>query len=390
MKTRKILAFALALTLIAALLAGCKTDAKTEKPASSAQPTTTAQKPEPTETPAQTAAPTTTAEPSVETDPAGELFRFTRDNFPRLDGSTACIPLGEAVASVLLGESRESVQDLVQFNRTTQSFRNLMSDSCDLLLVGQPNAAVFDEMKQAGFEYDMETLGRDGLVFLVNESNPVDSLTTEQIRDIYTGKITNWKEVGGADAEILPIQRNEGAGSQALMKKLVMQDTPLMEAPVEYVATSMGELMSVVKSYDTSANAIGYSVYYYAHDMEMAKGLKLLKVDGVEPNKDTIRERTYPHLNDYYFAALNNVSPSELVLGYRISEDVHTLQEAQADYGRKRQEIIDAYEERIAKLNQEIKNLNQQISDLRDSIDTKKDVIAMLRGRLRDHGLSDV
>ena len=328
MKTRKILAFALALTLIAALLAGCKTDSKTEKPASSAQPTTTAQKPEPTETPAQTAAPTTTAEPSVETDPAGELFRFTRDNFPRLDGSTACIPLGEAVASVLLGESRESVQDLVQFNRTTQSFRNLMSDSCDLLLVGQPNAAVFDEMKQAGFEYDMETLGRDGLVFLVNESNPVDSLTTEQIRDIYTGKITNWKEVGGADAEILPIQRNEGAGSQALMKKLVMQDTPMMEAPVEYVATSMGELMSVVKSYDTSANAIGYSVYYYAHDMEMAKGLKLLKVDGVEPNKDTIRERTYPHLNDYYCVIPKDTeadSPARILYEWLVTEEGQRL-----------------------------------------------------------------
>ena len=90
------------------------------------------------------------------------------------------------------------------------------------------------------------------------------------------------------------------------------------------------------------------------------------------------------------FAELNDVSPAELVLGYKVSEEIHTLQQAQADYGRKRQEIIDEYEARIGALNKEIADLKQQLADLRDSIDTKKDVIAMLRGRLRDHGLSDV
>ena len=333
MKTQKILALLLALTLTAALLAGCKTDSGSSTPATKPANQTEAptQKPEttaaPTETDAPTAAPT--AAPTVApTEPDGELFRFTRENFPRLDGSTACIPLGEAIASVLLGESRESVQDLVKFNRTTQSFRNLKNGSCDLLLVGEPNAAVFTEMEEAGFAYDMETLGRDGLVFLVNESNPVDNLTTEQIRDIYTGKITNWKEVGGNDAEIIPIQRNEGAGSQALMKKLVMKDTPLMEAPVEYVAGDMGALMSAVKSYDASANAIGYSVYYYAHDMEMAKGLKLLKIDGVEPNKETIRERTYPHLNDYYCVipkAAEADSPTRILYEWLVTEEGQRL-----------------------------------------------------------------
>jgi transcriptional regulator with XRE-family HTH domain len=120
---------------------------------------------------------------------------------------------------------------------------------------------------------------------------------------------------------------------------------------------------------------------------EMAEKLGISRASYISMEKGKTR---LLNENVEKFAALNNVSPSELVLGYRISEDVHTLQEAQADYGRKRQEIIDAYEERIAKLNQEIEGLNQQISDLRDSIDTKKDVIAMLRGRLRDHGLSDV
>ena len=244
------------------------------------------------ETAAQASAPLTNADRAT--------FAFTRENFPTMDGSTATVPLGQAVASVLLGESPEAVTDLAEFHKTTQSFRNLKNGNCDILIVGEPNAAVFDEMKEEGFEYELEEIATDALIFVVNQNNPVENLTTEQIRDIYTGKITNWKEVGGNDAPIAAFQRNEGAGSQALMKKLVMKDTPLMEAPSTLVATEMGELMESVKSYDNSANAIGYSVYYYANDMKKAEGLKLLSVDGVEPEAETIRARKYPHLNAYY------------------------------------------------------------------------------------------
>lgn len=258
-----------------------------------------------TETAAGTEAPPRTeTAPQTETTPQTEApqpeFRFTRENFPRLDGSTACLPMAEAVCSVLLGESREAVQDLIHFNRTTQSYRNLMEGSCDLLLASIPSAGVFTEMEEAGFQYDMEQLCSDALVFLVNESNPVENVTTEQLQGIYTGQITNWKELGGEDVPIIPLQRNEGAGSQALMRKLVMGDLEMMQAPPEYAPGEMGMLMEAVKSYDASANAIGYSVFYYAHDMEMARGLKLLKVDGVEPNRETIRRGEYPHLSAYY------------------------------------------------------------------------------------------
>ncbi len=227
-------------------------------------------------------------------------YTFTVENFPRMDGSTATVPLAKAVAAALLKTEPEAVGDLTVFNRTTQSFRNLLAGEKDILIVGEPNASVFDEMKEAGFEYEMEEIATDALIFVVNENNPVDSLTTDQIRDIYTGKITNWKEVGGNDEKIIPFQRNEGAGSQALMVKLIMKDTPLMDAPKEYIPTSMGDLMTAVKSYDNSANAIGYSVYYYANDMKMAKGLKIIAVDGVDPEPATIRARKYPHLNAYY------------------------------------------------------------------------------------------
>ena len=78
------------------------------------------------------------------------------------------------------------------------------------------------------------------------------------------------------------------------------------------------------------------------------------------------------------FVERNGVSPSELVLGYKVDDDVHTLQQARDDYGRKRQELVTSYEERIEALNREIDDLKQQVADLRDSIDTKNEIIRLL------------
>lgn len=227
---------------------------------------------------------------------------FTRENFPRLDGSTSTAPLGTAIAAVLLGESEDEVSDLINFSRTTESYRELMRGNRDLVIAAEPNETVFGEMKDAGFEIEMEPFAMDALVFMVNAGNPVESLTLEQLRGIYTGEITNWSEVGGEDAEIVAFQRNAESGSQVLMEKLVMDGTEMIDPPEGGMVGEMGTLISAVKEYDNSANAIGYTVYYYAHDMQMADGLKLLKVDGVEPDAETIRSGEYPFLNPYYVA----------------------------------------------------------------------------------------
>lgn len=312
MNYRKIIALLLGSALLLSACSGTQTPVETQSvseettAAETKQETTAAVAAETTAAEAETTVAETETEAVTEEEQGKFAFvsvpeyTFTAENFPRMDGSTAAVPMGKAIVECLLGVSEEEAGSRCQFNRTTQSFRNLMEGYCDILVVGEPNASVYTEMKETGFGYELEEIATDALVFVVNESNPVDSLTTEQIRDIYSGKITNWKEVGGEDAEIVAFQRNEGAGSQALMKKLVMKDTELSEAPTEYIIDSMGELMTAVKNFDNSANAIGYSVYYYANDMKMAKGLKILKVDGVEPSDETIRSRSYPHLNAYY------------------------------------------------------------------------------------------
>ena len=266
------------------------------------------------------APPETPVEPPTE---PVKQFCFTRENFPRLNGSTSTVPLGKAMASVLLGETQEEVGDLISFSKTTQSYRQLMYGYADLLIAAEPAAVIWEEKESKGFAWEMEPFAVDGLVFLVNADNPVDSLTTEQVQKIYTGEITNWAQVGGSDLEIVPFQRNPEAGSQTAMLKLVMGDLPMMDAPAEYVQGEMGDLIEAVAAYDGTAAAIGYTVYYYAEDMRMADGLKILSIDGVTPCDETIRSGEYPFLNNYYTliaAGLPEDAPARVLYRWLLSE----------------------------------------------------------------------
>jgi len=273
-------------------------------------------------------------EPSAPTQqeapPSLPEFVFTRENFPRMDGSTSTAPLAQAAACVLLGEPREDVAELTVFNRTTQSFRNLANGLCDILIVSEPAPEVFGELAAQGYRYEMSAIATDALVFVVNESNPVDSLTLQQIQRIYTGRITNWKQVGGEDIEIEAFQRNSEAGSQVLMEKLVMDGVSMADAPKKNFSTAfgMGELISAIKGFDGSANAIGYTVYYYAEDMRMAEGLKIIAVDGVKPSGDTIRSGEYPFLNPYYAvigADEPQDSPARIMYEWLLSDEGQQL-----------------------------------------------------------------
>ena len=267
----------------------------------------------PTPAPAVSETPAATATPAPA--PSQEPFRFTRENFPRLDGSTANVPLGQAIAAVLLGESRESVSDLIQFNKTSRAYYNLVDGNADLLVVAEGGEDSYAYRDEHGKKWRMEPIANETLVFFVNADNPVDGLTLDQVRDIYSGKITNWKEVGGADAPIQAYQRPKGGGSQAIMDKEVMGDLPMMEAPnIDYVVSSMEGIIEAVRGWDDRPEALGYTVYYYASDMGMTDGLKLLSIDGVEPNDATIRSGEYP-IHTAYYAVMDSEAPADSPAG---------------------------------------------------------------------------
>ena len=270
----------------------------------------------------------TVSDKSTQSRSTADIFVFSRENFPRLNGSTSTVPLGEAIASVLLGETREEVSDLISFDKTTRAYSALLRGEADLLIVGEPAESTFEEKDELHFDWEMEAFATDGFVFLVNAQNPVDSLTIEQIRKIYTGEIENWKDLGGENREIIPFQRNEEAGSQNIMKKLVMDGLEMLEPPLAYLIDTMEGLMKAVRSFDGSPGAIGYSVYYYAEEMDMAGGLKFLAINGVEPNPDTIRSGEYPLLNPKYVvmnAKTPEDSPTRLLYNWILSEEGQRL-----------------------------------------------------------------
>ena len=238
-------------------------------------------------TPASSAASSEAPASSASEVPAAPIL--TEDEFPVTDGSTACIPLIAQIMADTTGMELEAAQSAVTTNTTAWAWRNLglygdTENGTRLIIAYEAPESVKEELKADGAPLDQKAIGRDALVFIVNEDNPVQSLTRQQLRDIYSGQITNWKDVGGEDADIVAFQRREDSGSQTLFQKLLIQGGELMDAPTELAPALMGELVDDIAEYNNAANAIGFSVYYYISEMYSKPGLRLLAVDGVTPS----------------------------------------------------------------------------------------------------------
>ena len=227
---------------------------------------------------------------------------LTVDEFPPLDGSTACIPLMAQILADTTGMDLEEARSSITVSTTAYAWENfgLYDTTTRMLVVYEAPDYVKEELQEANVELEQKPIGRDALVFIVNEENPVKSLTRQQLKDIYAGKITNWKDVGGDDLAIVPFQRGEDSGSQTLFRKLLIQGGKLMDPPTELAPAAMGELVDSIAAYNNSANAIGFSVYYYIDQMYSKPGLRLLAVDGVTPSNDTIASESYPLCNEFY------------------------------------------------------------------------------------------
>ena len=227
---------------------------------------------------------------------------FSEEDFPKLDGSTACIPLMAQMLADTTGMDLEEAQSIISVSTTAYAWESfgLYNTDTKMLVVYEAPDSVKEELEAANVQLEQKPIGVDALVFIVNEDNPVTDLTQQQLRDIYAGKITNWKDVGGQDLDIVAFQRRSDSGSQTLFQKLLIQGGELMDPPTELAPTAMGELVDSLAAYNNSANAIGFSVYYYIDQMYSQPGLRLLSVDGVMPSNDTLADGSYPLCNDFY------------------------------------------------------------------------------------------
>jgi phosphate transport system substrate-binding protein len=130
-------------------------------------------------------------------------------------------------------------------------------------------------------------------------SNPVKSLTLDQIRDIYGGAVTNWKDVGGPDQPIKAYRRDATSGSEVEMEQLVMRGRPMREGPDIRVAMTMFGPFNAIR-HDPAG--IGYSYHYYERFMAKVPEVATIAVDGVEPEPATIAAGRYPLVTFVYLA----------------------------------------------------------------------------------------
>ena len=228
-------------------------------------------------------------------------------NHPRLDGATALAPVYAAVTQavyVLPPSDREALliddTSVVACNGTGGAYDELIAGQRDAIFVAQPSQGQLAKAKAAGVDLKLTPIGREAFVFFVNADNPVTGLTLQQIRDIYTKKITNWNQVGGRNEDIVAYQRPEDSGSQTAMLAQVMRDTPMAAPMREEIAEGMGMVIDQVATYRNLSSALGYSFRWYATVMDANPQIKLLAVDGVEPTADNIRNGSYPLIGDFY------------------------------------------------------------------------------------------
>ena len=220
--------------------------------------------------------------------------------YPKLDGSTALYPVYAAFAQAIYPlKPGEYYSDHVILSKTGAAYERLLAGQVDIIFVPAPSKAHQAKADAAGITLHLTPIGKEAFVFFVNAKNPVDGLSVAQIRQIYSGEITNWRDVGGRNQRIRAFQRPENSGSQTALQK-IMGDTPLQAAPRENIAGDMGGIIDRVSDYYNFSDALGYSFLFYSTQMTAKKAIKLLNIDGITPNHANIRAGRYPFTNDFY------------------------------------------------------------------------------------------
>lgn len=234
---------------------------------------------------------------------------FTKETLPRVDASLATQPLVDAFVLNFTGKTTKEMD--VTYTNTHPGYVKLINNETDLIVVTEPSKEELELAKEKGIELDVTPVVNEGFVFFVNKENPVNSVSLDNIRKIYTGEITNWKDLGGNDAKMVVYQRPTNSGSQTGLLSLVMNGLTVKVPTLQEKIETMSGIVDVVADYDNGINAIGYSYYYYANTMYKNDKLKYLAINGVEPNYTTIQNGTYPIKTAYYIVTRKGENNTE-------------------------------------------------------------------------------
>lgn len=194
-----------------------------------------------------------------------------------ISGSTSIGPLMEKEAAAYKKENTNVNIEIQQIG-SSAGIKNAISGVSE---IGMASRELKDEEKS---EVTETVIAFDGIGLIVHPSNTATNLTMDQIKEIYTGKITNWKEVGGKDAPIVVVSRDESSGTRSAFQELVDFTSEELEKSAT-IADGNGSVKTTVA---TNENAIGY-VSFETIDTSV----KALTVDNVEPTPENVLEKTY-------------------------------------------------------------------------------------------------
>lgn len=190
-------------------------------------------------------------------------------------GSTSVQPFAEALAEEYMRLNPDVIID-IQGGGSSAGIMASRSDTAD---IGMSSRELADEESDLWYV----EIAKDGLAVIVHPGNPIANLTLEQVSRIYTGEVTNWSELGGADSKIHVIAREDGSGTRAAFESLVMDSLEI--TPKAMVQDSNGAVRQLVE--DDSA-AIGFISLGLVNE-----SVKALELDGVPAARENIENGTY-------------------------------------------------------------------------------------------------
>lgn len=227
------------------------------------------------------------------------------ENLPRLDGAAAVFPVYSAFVNATYPNTVSLYDGIFEYRNTVEGYKALAEKETDIFFGAHPSKEQINYAIQLGNKFEYTEIAKEAFVFFVHKDNPIDSLTTEEIKKIYSGEITNWKEVGGNNEDIVAFQRNEGSGSQSMLTRF-MDGKPIMKAPTEQVNDFMVGIINRVSDYKNKTNSIGFSFRYYLEGIIKNPNVKMIKIDGIEPSVNNIKNGNYPITTSLYAVTYKN------------------------------------------------------------------------------------
>jgi phosphate transport system substrate-binding protein len=201
-----------------------------------------------------------------------------------LDGSTTVGPIAKAFAEYYMSLNK-GVNITVSESGSGNGAKSLINGACDIANMSRfMKGKEFKAAAEKGIMPVAHVVALDGIAMVVHPSNPVKDITVAQVRDIYMGKITSWKQLGGPDRAIVMISRDTNSGTFETFNKLVMKKTKIVDG-CEYVGSN-GAIRGRVQSTPTALGYVGLGF--------LDRTVKGLKVNGIYPSNKTISAGTYP------------------------------------------------------------------------------------------------